>query len=144
MRPIAQRSRGLIPIVALVAFGLAEALSQITDGRFGNPDRVMQKDGEAIYRTVCQGCHMPAGEGAAGAGAYPALANNPKLAAAGYAVSAVAHGLKAMPPFGSKQAPSGCLLTDTQIASVVNYVRTHFGNAYTDRVSAEDVKSDCP
>jgi mono/diheme cytochrome c family protein len=103
----------------------------------------MQQDGEVIYRTVCQGCHMPAGQGGAGAGAYPALANNDRLASAGYAVSVVANGLKAMPAFASKLAASGCLLGDAQIASIVNYVRTHFGNSYTDSVSADDVKSGC-
>src|SRR5580700_8800332 len=35
-----------------------------------------------IYRTVCQSCHMAAAQGAVGAGAYPALANDPKLAVA--------------------------------------------------------------
>ena len=30
--------------------------------------------GEAIYKGVCQGCHMPDAKGAVGAGAYPALA----------------------------------------------------------------------
>jgi mono/diheme cytochrome c family protein len=62
---------------------------------------------------------------------------------AGYAISVVAYGLKAMPPFALKLAPSGCLLNNAQIASVVNYVRTHFGNTYTDPVSADNVKSAC-
>ena len=30
-------------------------------------------------------------------------------------------------------------LDDRQIAAVVNYVRSHFGNRYTDEVSAADV-----
>jgi len=47
----------------------------------------MQRDGEVVYRTVCQSCHMAAMQGAVGAGAYPALANDPKLAAAGYSVN---------------------------------------------------------
>jgi mono/diheme cytochrome c family protein len=54
----------------------------------------MQRDGEVIYRTVCQGCHMAAAQGAVGAGAYPALANDPKLAAAGYPVLVVVNGSK--------------------------------------------------
>jgi mono/diheme cytochrome c family protein len=32
-------------------------------------------------------------------------------------------------------------LTDQQIADVVNYVRTHFGNSYKDRVAPADVKT---
>jgi mono/diheme cytochrome c family protein len=30
-------------------------------------------------------------------------------------------------------------LSDAQVADVVNYVRSHFGNAYKDRVTASDV-----
>ena len=33
--------------------------------------------GEAIYKGICQGCHMADARGASGAGAYPALAGNP-------------------------------------------------------------------
>ena len=31
-------------------------------------------------------------------------------------------------------------LSDAQVAAVVNYIRTHFGNQYQDAVSADDVK----
>lgn len=77
---------------------------------------------------------MPDGHGGAGAGTYPALAKNPKLAEPGYPVSIVVHGQKAMPPFGAS-------LDDQQIADVVNYVRSHFGNAYKDKVTPSDVKT---
>ena len=97
----------------------------------------MQRDGEVIYRTVCQSCHMVAAQGAVGAGAYPALANDPKLAVAGYSVLVVVNGSKDMPPFGA-------LLDDEQVAAVVNYVRSHFGNSYPDIVSPVDVKSPRP
>ena len=35
--------------------------------------------------------------------------------------------------------PVGQMMSDQQIADVINYVRTHFGNAYDDVVSAADV-----
>lgn len=89
--------------------------------------------GEAIYKGVCQGCHMPDARGAVGAGAYPALAKNEKLETAGYPVAMVLKGQKAMPGFAMQ-------LDDRQIADVVNYVRTHFGNHYTDVVKPADVK----
>jgi mono/diheme cytochrome c family protein len=60
---------------------------------------------------------MAAAQGAVGAGAYPALANDPKLAVAGYSVLVVVNGSKDMPPFGA-------LLDDEQVAAVVNYVRS--------------------
>jgi mono/diheme cytochrome c family protein len=103
------------------------------DGSFMSAQRFMQRDGEVIYRTVCQGCHMPDARGAVGAGAYPALANDPDLAETEYAVTVVVNGSKGMPPFGK-------LLDDEQVAMVVNYVRSHFGNAYSDRVSPSEVR----
>lgn len=42
------------------------------------------------------------------------------------------NGLNGMPPFGHQ-------LNDQQIADVVNYVRTHFGNQYADAVTAQSV-----
>lgn len=90
--------------------------------------------GQAIYEGVCQGCHMPNAKGATGAGMYPALAGNSKLEEAGYPLSIVINGQKAMPPLGS-------LFSDAQIADVVNYIRTHFGNHYSDKVTAAQVKT---
>jgi mono/diheme cytochrome c family protein len=90
--------------------------------------------GEALYANVCQGCHMPDGRGAVGAGAYPSLVGDAALEAAGYPVSIVVHGRHAMPPVGM-------MMTDDQVAAVVNYVRTHFGNDYRDAVTAADVKA---
>lgn len=90
--------------------------------------------GEELYANVCQGCHMPDGKGAVGAGAYPALAGDKALEAAGYPVLIVVHGQHGMPPVGM-------MMTDDQVAAVVNYVRTHFGNDYRDAVTAADVKA---
>jgi mono/diheme cytochrome c family protein len=92
-----------------------------------------QKTGEEIFKGVCQGCHMPDAKGATGAGTYPALASNKNLAVAGYPVGVVLHGQKAMPWFSD-------YFSDEQVANVVNYVRSHFGNHYTDMVTAADVK----
>jgi cytochrome c5 len=89
--------------------------------------------GEAIFKGVCAGCHMPDAKGAVGAGAYPALAKNANLETAAYPVSIILKGQKAMPSFGIQ-------LDDQQIADVVNYVRTHFGNKYRDKVKPADVK----
>ena len=124
--------------LAMVVAGFISAASaQSSDGSFMSSRRFMQRDGEVIYRTVCQSCHMAAAEGAVGAGAYPALANDPKLAAAGYSVLVVINGSKGMPPFGA-------LLDDEQVAAVVNYVRSHFGNSYPDNVSPADVRAARP
>jgi mono/diheme cytochrome c family protein len=100
---------------------------------FASSQRFLYKDGEHLYRAICQGCHMQDGKGAQGAGAYPALAANPRLASGLYPVSVVWNGKNGMPPVGH-------YLDDAQIAAVVNYVRTHFGNSYADNLSAADVK----
>ena len=98
------------------------------------PFRFTQQDGETLYRSICAACHMDDGRGAVGAGAYPALARNAKLEAAGYPVLLVVNGRKAMPGFGP-------YLNNDQVAAVVNYVRSNFGNAYQDRVTPDDVKA---
>jgi mono/diheme cytochrome c family protein len=93
-----------------------------------------QPTGKELYEGICQGCHMPDASGAVGAGAYPALAGNVRLAAAIYPVTVVVNGQRAMPPFGAG-------LSDEQVANVINYVRTHFGNHYDDIVTSADVQA---
>ncbi len=141
MRHFGRKFHFSITLPGLVLAAAQGVSAQPSQSPFGGANRFRAQDGEAIYRTICQGCHMPEGEGAAGAGRYPALAANTKLDVPGYAVVVVVNGLRAMPAFASKQAPSGCLLSDDQVAAVVNYVRTHFGNRYTDNISAGGVKS---
>ncbi len=95
-------------------------------------DKIKVTSGEQIYKSVCQGCHMPDGKGAAGAGRYPSLANNGNLEYPEYAIFVITYGQKAMPAMGD-------ILTDQQIADVVTYIRTHFGNTYTDEVTADQI-----
>lgn len=90
--------------------------------------------GEQIFNRVCAACHMPDAKGAEGAGRYPALAGNQKLVIGAYPAMVVVKGLNGMPAIGS-------MLTDQQVADVVNYVRTHFGNKFKGPVKAEDVKA---
>ena len=103
--------------------------------------------GEQVYTRICQGCHMANGEGATGAGTYPKLAGNPRLVAWQYAAITVLQGRNGMPAFGGIADVDPALLkmmgalTDEQIAAVVNYVRTHFGNSYKDKATASDIKA---
>ena len=76
---------------------------------------------------------MEQGQGAKRVGAYPALARNPRLASADYALDVVLNGRKGMPGFGK-------MMTDEQVAAVVNYARSHFGNAYSDLIAPESVR----
>ena len=108
------------------------AFAQSPEPAFSVGPKFQESSGESIYRATCQGCHMAQGQGAKGAGAYPALASNPRLASAEYPLYVVINGQKGMPAFGK-------MLSDEQIASVVGYARTHFGNQYSDTLSAADV-----
>ncbi len=124
----------LASTLLVAAFGDEQAAPPSAEGTL-SPGRVFaERTGESLYANVCGGCHMADGRGAVGAGAYPSLANNGKLAAAGYPILVVVQGLRGMPAVGRR-------MSDEQVAVVVNYVRTHFGNGYGDAVSAADVKA---
>jgi len=126
----------ITPVLGLVApAALAQNPAQASSaGALSTGFAFSETGGEDLYANVCQGCHMPDGTGAIGAGAYPSLAGDKALEAAGYPVHIVVHGQRGMPPVGM-------MMTDDQIAAVVNYVRTHFGNDYRDAVTAADVKA---
>ncbi len=127
----------VIPFLAYRAGGAADPV-------FGDK-ALAAASGEQIYQHVCQACHMADGRGAQGAGNYPALAENPKLASASYTATTVLLGRRNMPHFAPQNDLSGLeafavmQLDDAEIAAVVNYVRSHFGNRYTDEVTAADV-----
>lgn len=118
----------------LLALVLAAPQARAQDATFANPTRFLAHDGGTLYRDVCQGCHMPDGRGAAGAGRYPALAGDPRLDPPDFPIAIVLHGEGAMPPFGR-------MLDDRQIAAVLTYIRTHFGNADPDPVSPDAVRA---
>ena len=65
--------RGVLLAMVLTEATASGAGAQSSDGSFTSPLHFVQRDGEVIYRTVCQGCHMAAAQGAVGAGVYPAL-----------------------------------------------------------------------
>lgn len=121
-------------IACLLVVSASSAGGQSSDGSFSNSARFMPRDGAVLYRTSCQACHMPEGQGATGAGVYPPLAKNSKLQTGRFPVFVVVNGSKAMPPFRNQ-------LDDEQVAAVVNFIRTHFGNDYKEDVSAADVKA---
>ena len=139
------RSRRLahrcIAVLLLTAGATAVTLADVT--AFNATATPSDVSGEDIYSHICQGCHMPHGEGAIGAGHYPKLAGNPTLASWQYVALTVLAGRKGMPAFSAAadQVWDGPTvhLSDAQVAEVVNYVRSHFGNRYRDRVSASQV-----
>ena len=127
------RTVGCAALLALLPAMAALAQDNAANRRtFSSGYRFVEMTGEELFANVCQGCHMPDAAGAAGAGAYPSLAANRNLEAGGYPIELIVKGRRGMPPFGD-------MMTDGQVAAVVNYVRTHFGNSYQDVVTAKDV-----
>jgi mono/diheme cytochrome c family protein len=131
---MAGRTSGLSTVGFAAALALLASAAAAQEGQrtFSLGYRFVEMSGEELYNNVCRGCHMMDAQGATGAGTYPSLAANPNLEAAGYPVTLVVRGRRAMPPFGD-------MMNDAQVAAVVNYLRTHFGNNYTDVVTAQDV-----
>jgi mono/diheme cytochrome c family protein len=110
-----------------------------------DPVPLKSMDGRQIYERICQGCHMADGGGAVGAGHYPALAKDPTLVSRQYMALTLLAGRRNMPAFGEKHAIGftgpAVVLSDAQIAAVINYVRTNFGNHYKDSITAAEVSA---
>ena len=124
--------RPILRYVAPVALLLAAAPAVSDEPGPGGTRPTVPVTGEQVYHAVCQGCHMANGEGATGAATIPSLAHNARLAAAAYPIVMVAKGRGAMPWFTDVLSPA-------QIAGVITYVRTHFGNTYAAPVTESDV-----
>ncbi|WP_273691909.1 c-type cytochrome [Ketogulonicigenium vulgare] len=127
--------RSLVLIAASCILATATAAAADDSQRwFESGSKLTQQTGEGIYNAVCAGCHMPDGAGAVGGGLYPALAGNAALTAPDRSIYITLHGQGAMPPLGA-------LLDDQQVADVVNYIRTAFGNAYADPAATPEMVS---
>jgi mono/diheme cytochrome c family protein len=118
----------------------AAACARADDSIFTSTAGLSAAGGAEIYSHICQGCHMAHGEGAIGAGHYPKLASDPALAAWQYVAQTVLGGRNGMPGFGlpadQVRETRAVHLSDAQVADVVNYIRSHFGNAYDLKVTA--------
>ena len=130
-----------LAVLLLVAGASSSTLAD--DSTFTSTAAFRAGSGADIYSHICQGCHMAHAEGAVGAGRYPKLSGAPALASWQYVALTVLGGRNGMPAFGLP--PDQTLetrtvhLSDAQIADVVNYVRSHFGNTYQPTVTAAQV-----
>jgi mono/diheme cytochrome c family protein len=129
--------------LSLSSFGTVQA--QSSDNALYTAASIKDANGEQIFHSICQGCHMPDAKGASGAGTYPALAGNPKLASPQYMAAVILFGRHDMPSFATKPEVQrgfffgNTTLSDEQIAEVINYVRTHFGNTYNNSITAAEI-----
>jgi mono/diheme cytochrome c family protein len=131
MRLAARRAIGLIASALAAQPALADN-APVKGGAMSRGWEFAEHGGAELFRNVCAACHRPDAKGASGAGAYPPLADDAELASTDFMLNVLLRGLKGMPPVGE-------MMSDAQVADVINYVRTHFGNAYPDAVSATDV-----
>ena len=113
-----------LTLVPLALAAAAPAYAQSSGGSFSGTG------GKAVFEQICAACHQAGGVGYPGA--YPALAKNPKLAAAAYPILVVLNGQNHMPALGR-------MLDDQQVSDVVNYVRSNLGNAYKPTTTPADV-----
>ena len=149
--------RYLVATLVLLA-AATPAFAQVADNSpFAHPRQFGLTEGEALFRNICQGCHMAdAGGTQEGAGnfgggySYPPLADNPMLENTECTIRIVANGRRGMPGFAENGDPAFVRrLGDAQIAAVASYVRSHFGNNYPEvtaaQVTAAKLKqSNCP
>jgi mono/diheme cytochrome c family protein len=131
VRPAAQL---VLVLVAGVGFGspVVADNAAVKNAPMSRGWEFTEQGGSDLFANVCAACHQPDAKGAAGAAAYPPLAADKKLASAGFMLDVLFAGLRGMPPLGG-------MMSDEQVADVVNYVRTHFGNSYAGAVSAAQV-----
>ena len=119
----------LAPCASALGGGSSQAAPALSRGQSFD-----EQGGAALFAAVCAGCHQPDASGASGAGDYPALVGNKEVASTGYLERLLLKGQRGMPAVGR-------MMSDQQVADVINYVRSHFGNAYGDAVSPTDVEA---
>ncbi|MGB1259737.1 MAG: c-type cytochrome [Akkermansiaceae bacterium] len=94
------------------------------------------ESGKKLYTTYCSACHAPDGKGATG-GTFPPLAGSPWIDGQPHrAIQTVLHGMTGKVEVLGKEynlvmPPQGAVLNDTQIASILTYVRSSWGNKAT-------------
>jgi mono/diheme cytochrome c family protein len=130
------------PLLAL-AGAAGSAWSQAEGTGMFSAATLKTASGQEIFQHICQGCHMPDATGATGAGKYPALAGDTALASTEFMAITLLQGRRNMPAFGGNgdmgmffAVPT---LTDEQIAAVINYVRSHFGNHFKGAITPVQV-----
>lgn len=136
-------------VALCLAASIAVPLAFADSAGIRNDASLKTTNGAQIYAQICQACHMPAGQGAIGAGHYPKFVHNPAISSAPYMALTILGGRRNMPAFGYKDPGDSenesfiapVWLTNVQIANVINYVRTHFGNNYKDAITADEVKA---
>jgi mono/diheme cytochrome c family protein len=131
MRRVALRAAALVVLAAVSLPALADD-APAKSPAMSRGWEFSEQGGADLFGNVCAACHQLDAKGAVGAGAYPPLAQDKNLVSTDFVLAVLLGGLRDMPPVGE-------MMSNAQVADVVNYVRTHFGNAYPGALSAADV-----
>ncbi|MBB5039446.1 PVC-type heme-binding CxxCH protein [Prosthecobacter dejongeii] len=132
------------PVLAKLTFNNRPAQAEYVK-KIANAAPVVIHPGKAVYDALCLNCHQPEGKGLPGV--YPSIAGTDWIRGdAAKLIKIVLHGLNGpiqvdgkefkqiaplpMPPMG---------LDDQQMADVLTYVRSHFGNQ-APAITPEEVK----
>ncbi len=110
---------------------------------FASP--VLAQDGQQLFTLYCSACHGADGKGATG-GTFPPLAESPWLS--GDPDRAVKIALKGLTgpvdvlgkTYNLEMPPQGAVLPDDQLAAILTYVRSAWGNQAS-AVTADQVKA---
>ncbi|MFC7336586.1 PA14 domain-containing protein [Haloferula chungangensis] len=103
------------------------------------------QDGGQLFASYCSACHAPDGKGATG-GQFPPLAGSAWIhGGPERAIKVVLHGLQGPVDVAGKtydlvMPPQGSVLPDDQIAAILTFIRSSWGNR-ADKVSAAQVKA---
>ena len=137
-----RRATTLLLAASAVAFARTDAFAWADGSQVTPTAGTGNVNGAEVYQHICQGCHMAQAQGAVGAGHYPKLAADPALVSWQYVALTVLNGKNGMPGFGLPEGEfifGAARLSDAQVAAVVNFVRSHFGNKWKDSVTAAQV-----
>lgn len=106
---------------------------------------LMAQDGGQLYTLYCSACHGADGKGATG-GAFPPLASSEWIKGdAKRPINIVLHGMEgpidvAGKTYNLAMPPQGALLPDDQIAAILTFVRSSWGNTES-AVNVDEVKA---
>lgn len=111
--------------------GLASAAREVVSYEAMTLDQKL-KLGERTYAMSCAACHQSNGKSA---GPIPSLHHAPKFVTNESAISVILKGS------GNGQMPAFKVLSDQEIAEVINYSRTTFSNGTPTSIRPQDVKN---
>ena len=141
---LSMSARSAVAAVSEPAVGpQSRATTPTTPVSASAPSDAVMAAGRSLYVEHCASCHQTTGAGVPGA--FPPLADNDRLANADFVIDTVLRGRSGPivvrgQPYNGQMPALGAQLSDSEIASVVTYVRNSFGNHFGS-VDASQVKA---